>query len=324
MFRTTFRAASRSTALRSLRAQQPASSFRRFASTSSSPANKPRTWKGSVLRWGLAGGILYYYSTSNVFADDAASQTIAPPPSFTDSDLPTVDSLLEEKRKLVKETSEKAAPKPAAETKQKQLPPAEAPKTETPGIEGSGDVAAAAGVQALEGEADQQGAFNPETGEINWDCPCLGGMAHGPCGEDFKTAFSCFVYSEADPKGMDCIEKFQGMQDCFRKYPDIYGGELTDDDGSSDAPAPAPASDAPIALASDASTAPATTTEAKPEAAFQAPAAKPETPEVRLDATPVGGSADGKKHSATPIKEGKPKMWVDATAANEDKNRINQ
>lgn len=63
--------------------------------------------------------------------------------------------------------------------------------------------------EALEGEADQQGAFNPETGEINWDCPCLGGMAHGPCGEEFKTAFSCFVFSEADPKGMDCIDKFQ-------------------------------------------------------------------------------------------------------------------
>ena len=29
-------------------------------------------------------------------------------------------------------------------------------------------------------EAGQEGAFNPETGEINWDCPCLGGMAHGP------------------------------------------------------------------------------------------------------------------------------------------------
>lgn len=35
-------------------------------------------------------------------------------------------------------------------------------------------------VEELEQEADQQGAFNPETGEINWDCPCLGGMAHGP------------------------------------------------------------------------------------------------------------------------------------------------
>lgn len=61
----------------------------------------------------------------------------------------------------------------------------------------------------LEAEADQQGAFNPETGEINWDCPCLGGMADGPCGEQFKAAFSCFVYSTEEPKGMDCIDKFK-------------------------------------------------------------------------------------------------------------------
>jgi intermembrane space import and assembly protein 40 len=63
--------------------------------------------------------------------------------------------------------------------------------------------------QELEEEAGQEAAFNPETGEINWDCPCLGGMAHGPCGEDFKAAFSCFVYSEEEPKGIDCIEKFK-------------------------------------------------------------------------------------------------------------------
>jgi intermembrane space import and assembly protein 40 len=63
--------------------------------------------------------------------------------------------------------------------------------------------------QELQEEAGQEAAFNPETGEINWDCPCLGGMAHGPCGEDFKAAFSCFVYSEEEPKGIDCIEKFK-------------------------------------------------------------------------------------------------------------------
>jgi len=39
---------------------------------------------------------------------------------------------------------------------------------------------APASPDALQEEADSQGAFNPETGEINWDCPCLGGMAHGP------------------------------------------------------------------------------------------------------------------------------------------------
>lgn len=82
----------------------------------------------------------------------------------------------------------------------------------------------------LEEEASSEGAFNPATGEINWDCPCLGGMAHGPCGEEFRAAFSCFVFSEEEPKGMDCIDKFQGMQDCFRAHPDVYAAELEGDD----------------------------------------------------------------------------------------------
>jgi intermembrane space import and assembly protein 40 len=81
-----------------------------------------------------------------------------------------------------------------------------------------------------ESEPAQQSAYNPETGEINWDCPCLGGMANGPCGEEFKEAFSCFVYSEADPKGIDCVEKFKNMQNCFRKYPEIYSEEIRDDE----------------------------------------------------------------------------------------------
>jgi mitochondrial intermembrane space import and assembly protein 40 len=75
---------------------------------------------------------------------------------------------------------------------------------------------------AQEEEAGNNGAFDPVTGEINWDCPCLGGMAHGPCGPQFRLAFSCFVYSDAEPKGMDCVEKFKEMQDCFREHPDIY------------------------------------------------------------------------------------------------------
>ncbi|GAA6063318.1 hypothetical protein JCM10212_005486 [Sporobolomyces blumeae] len=84
-------------------------------------------------------------------------------------------------------------------------------------------------------ESSQAAAFNPETGEINWDCPCLGGMADGPCGEDFKQAFSCFVYSEAEPKGVDCVEKFRNMQECFRKHPDIYGNDSDDlDDEDAD------------------------------------------------------------------------------------------
>lgn len=82
----------------------------------------------------------------------------------------------------------------------------------------------------LEEETKQESAYNPDTGEINWDCPCLGGMAHGPCGEEFKEAFSCFIYSEAEPKGIDCVEKFQGMQTCFRKYPEYYAEQLKDEE----------------------------------------------------------------------------------------------
>jgi mitochondrial intermembrane space import and assembly protein 40 len=65
-------------------------------------------------------------------------------------------------------------------------------------------------------------AFNPVTGEINWDCPCLGGMAHGTCGQEFREAFSCFVYSEDEPKGINCVDRFKEMQDCFRRHPEEY------------------------------------------------------------------------------------------------------
>jgi len=59
-------------------------------------------------------------------------------------------------------------------------------------------------------------------GEINWNCPCLGGMATGPCGLEFREAFSCFHYSTADPKGSDCRKVFETMQDCMLQYPALY------------------------------------------------------------------------------------------------------
>ncbi len=113
------------------------------------------------------------------------------PPPAPESDLPTVNALVQAKRKQ----ADDAAPQqvtPDAVGGEQQPDPEQAPSAEE-----------------LEEEAGQQGAFDPETGEINWDCPCLGGMAHGPCGEQFKAAFSCFVFSQEEPKGMDCIDKFQ-------------------------------------------------------------------------------------------------------------------
>ncbi|XP_033321226.2 mitochondrial intermembrane space import and assembly protein 40-B isoform X1 [Megalopta genalis] len=73
-------------------------------------------------------------------------------------------------------------------------------------------------------------------GEINWNCPCLGGMATGPCGLEFREAFSCFHYSDDDPKGSDCYEAFKTMQLCMQQYPALYGNKETNiDDFEKDA-----------------------------------------------------------------------------------------
>lgn len=69
-------------------------------------------------------------------------------------------------------------------------------------------------------------------GEINWDCPCLGGMAHGPCGEEFKGAFSCFVYSKAEEKGSDCLSEFQSMHNCMEQHPDVYHEDEKEEQGT--------------------------------------------------------------------------------------------
>ncbi|KAF4615636.1 hypothetical protein G7Y89_g15270 [Cudoniella acicularis] len=192
---------------------------RRFLSTAP-PLQKSRSWKSSAARWGLAAGGIYYYNTSNVFAEEpeAAIQRLDESIHHVqESNQPTLDAIVEEKR-------QRTAQRLAEEKQREQEAEAKMVLQEGGATEEEG------GLDSLEEEADQQGAFNPETGEINWDCPCLGGMAHGPCGEEFKAAFSCFVYSNEEPKGVECIDKFKGMQDCFRQHPEMYGAELEDDE----------------------------------------------------------------------------------------------
>jgi hypothetical protein len=90
-----------------------------------------------------------------------------------------------------------------------------------------------------ENEANEPAsAVNPETGEINWDCPCLKSALEPPCGHTFKAAFSCFVSSKTEPKGIDCQELFKAMQECFQAHPEKYGSILADDedDDSNDMP----------------------------------------------------------------------------------------
>ncbi|KAI1419955.1 hypothetical protein F5Y12DRAFT_788639 [Xylaria sp. FL1777] len=224
MYRAALRSAPRLT--QPLRQSHIAASGRRFASTTT-PVDKKRSWKSSAARWGLAIGAVYWYSTSTVFAEEPKFKTIQPPPEFSDEDLPTVEAVVARKRLEAEARLQKTA---TSEPETAALASQTSPSAPAKEIEASGQAAPEGSPEALEEEAAQQGAFNPETGEINWDCPCLGGMAHGPCGEEFKAAFSCFVYSEEEPKGMNCIDKFQHMQDCFRLHPEVYGEELADDD----------------------------------------------------------------------------------------------
>ncbi|KAF5614410.1 mitochondrial intermembrane space import and assembly 40 [Fusarium subglutinans] len=299
MYRTTMRSASRPV-IASLRSNTIRATPRRFNSTTT-PADKSRSWKSSVARLGLAFGAVYYYNTSPIFADEAVSKTVPAPAAFSDDDLPTVDSVLEEKRKQIKAKSEK----PAESSK-----PTESQQSNTQAAAADGSPS------VLEEEADQQGAFNPETGEINWDCPCLGGMAHGPCGEEFKTAFSCFVYSTEEPKGMDCIEKFQGMQECFKKYPEIYGAELADDEEG--APTPdfgdeQPAPDARKAPATD--KAPAADSKSLPEnssAAAELDEQAPRTTSSEAEKETLVNGSRKVQDVATPIeKPHNPELWQD-------------
>ncbi|VDO79529.1 unnamed protein product [Soboliphyme baturini] len=94
---------------------------------------------------------------------------------------------------------------------------------------------------SLDDDDFAQGPILPN-GEINWGCPCMGGMVAGPCGYEFRQAFSCFHYSKEDPKGSECMKQFADMHTCITKYPSLYGnwskeksnGDLSENAGSID------------------------------------------------------------------------------------------
>lgn len=176
---------------------------RRLFSTAP-PAQRSYSWKNSSIRWALAIGGIYYYNTSDVFAEEPTGNTplhnsietyinelaivILPPSSPSEeTSIPTLESIAEARQSKQSSTSRNLS---------SLATPTSAPPEKGP-------------LEQTEGEASQEGAFNEETGEINWDCPCLGGMAHGLCGENFRAAFRCFVFSKEEPKGMDCIDQFR-------------------------------------------------------------------------------------------------------------------
>lgn len=64
-------------------------------------------------------------------------------------------------------------------------------------------------------------------GDINWTCPCLGGLAYGPCGFEFREFFSCLhkIQDTDDAeslKAQECFPKFAVMKECFSQFPKLY------------------------------------------------------------------------------------------------------
>ncbi|KAF3396503.1 Mitochondrial intermembrane space import and assembly protein 40 [Penicillium rolfsii] len=237
MFRPVARALARAPVVA---ARSPAST--RLISTAG-PTSKSRSWKSTLVRLGLAGGAIYYYNTSSAFAQEPSFSLLSQSEKekADDSSLPTLESITPK----IREEQAAVRSQPKVDTPAPEVAAPDVASSDAPAVEVNPQI----GIDSE--EPPESAAFNPETGEINWDCPCLGGMAHGPCGEEFRAAFSCFVYSNEEPKGIECIEKFKGMQDCFRQHPDVYGAELEDDEPEADAPASVPAAEGAAAAPAD-------------------------------------------------------------------------
>ncbi|CAN8065124.1 unnamed protein product [Agarophyton chilense] len=63
------------------------------------------------------------------------------------------------------------------------------------------------------------------------NCPCISSMKEGSCGDSFIDAYKCFLQSETEPKGMDCMDQFKTMQSCLAEHPEEYN---LDDDEADD------------------------------------------------------------------------------------------
>lgn len=90
-------------------------------------------------------------------------------------------------------------------------------------------------------------------------------MASGPCGSQFKEAFSCFHYSKEEVKGSECIDHFRNMQECMQKFPELYPQEEDKEsssqavESSSGSASAAPSDNA--ALSSESDSTPATSSD---------------------------------------------------------------
>lgn len=78
-------------------------------------------------------------------------------------------------------------------------------------------------------------------GDLNWTCPCLGGLPYGPCGFEFRKFFECLHKSSGDDdaiKAQECAPKFISMKECFNQFPKLYPSDEDEDGLPSIAPEP--------------------------------------------------------------------------------------
>ena len=144
-------------------------------------------------------------------------------------------------------------------------------------------------------------------------------MAYGPCGEQFRAAFSCFVFSKEEPKGMDCIEHFKTMQNCFREHPDVYGSELEDDEAPQEEvegqQAPVQSDTAPLSRSATTET-PSRQAEKMPEASAQdVPQTRPTDTGKREHVETVSTQEKEEHQPISESDELMPKAWHDARQA---------
>lgn len=90
---------------------------------------------------------------------------------------------------------------------------------------------------------ERRGVLLPN-GEINWTCPCLGGLPYGPCGFEFREFFSCLPQfskeasevngdqekKDENRKAEECFPKFTAMKQCFAQFPKLYPPDEDDDE----------------------------------------------------------------------------------------------
>ncbi|KAL8152920.1 hypothetical protein V2J09_010680 [Rumex salicifolius] len=70
------------------------------------------------------------------------------------------------------------------------------------------------------------------------ECPCIAHLRTGPCGNDFSEAFLCFLKSNAEEKGSDCVQPFVMLQNCIKAHPDAFSKDVLEGDEVEKEPKP--------------------------------------------------------------------------------------